>query len=213
MCFGGYPSTLNRIWRQGQGEGAQTQTMHRHCATNVYLVLVSSPLLYYSIIYMIRESEWNSTRYPPAMTAERDPITCHVLNTLTGRPASGIRCVLIHTRGEGLGTDLQPNRVFEATTDGDGRVNSWTPRHMGDGQSVLQRLEQHESMLYYEGASRWQLRFYGVGEWYKDQGVDSFWTDVTVEFLVQGKPGKEGWRHYHVPVLLGPWSYTTYRGS
>jgi 5-hydroxyisourate hydrolase len=59
----------------------------------------------------------------------------------------------------------------------------------------------------------WRLYFKDVGEWYRQQGVDSFWSDVTVDFVVQGQPGDPGWRHYHVPVLLGPWSYSTYRGS
>lgn len=44
--------------------------------------------------------------------------------------------------------------------------------------------------------------------------MESFWPEVEVKFVVQGRgEGEEGWRHYHVPVLLGPWSYTTYRGS
>jgi 5-hydroxyisourate hydrolase len=38
---------------------------------------------------------------------------------------------------------------------------------------------------------------------------------VEVKFTVRGRgvEGEEDWRHYHVPVLLGPWNYSTYRGS
>jgi 5-hydroxyisourate hydrolase len=50
----------------------------------------------------------------------------------------------------------------------------------------------------------WSLRFQ-TGEYYGEG--KTFWPEVELKFWV-----KEG-EHYHVPLLLGPWSYTTYRGS
>ncbi len=40
------------------------------------------------------------------------------------------------------------------------------------------------------------------------QGVETFYSQVSVTFEVRN-PGE----HYHVPLLLSPWGYTTYRGS
>jgi 5-hydroxyisourate hydrolase len=60
--------------------------------------------------------------------------------------------------------------------------------------------------------SMWAVRF-DVGAWYAERGVESFWPSVEVQFVVRGREGEDEWRHYHVPVLLGPWSYSTYRGS
>jgi HIUase/Transthyretin family len=53
----------------------------------------------------------------------------------------------------------------------------------------------------------WSIKF-EVGPWYEQRNVESFWPEVEVKFYV-----KKGERHYHVPVLVGPWTYTTYRGS
>lgn len=55
-----------------------------------------------------------------------------------------------------------------------------------------------------KGSSTWKLKF-DTGAYY---GVDrTFFPTVELTFLV-----KEG-EHFHVPLLLGPYSFTTYRGS
>lgn len=48
---------------------------------------------------------------------------------------------------------------------------------------------------------------FGTGRYYAGQDVDSFYPEVTVSFRVTD----DG--HYHVPLLLSPFGYTTYRGS
>ncbi|GAA4770397.1 hydroxyisourate hydrolase [Microbacterium gilvum] len=50
------------------------------------------------------------------------------------------------------------------------------------------------------------LRF-ETGGYFAAQGVDAFYPFVTVTFRVTGD------RHYHVPILLSPFAYSTYRGS
>lgn len=52
-----------------------------------------------------------------------------------------------------------------------------------------------------------QLTF-DTGTWFAEQGRDSFYPAVTLRFTVA-----EGEPHYHVALLLSPYSYTTYRGS
>ena len=48
---------------------------------------------------------------------------------------------------------------------------------------------------------------FATGAYFADQGVESFYPLVTVTFTVVDD------RHYHVPLLLSPFSYSTYRGS
>ena len=54
----------------------------------------------------------------------------------------------------------------------------------------------------------WSLKF-ETGAYYGED--NTFFPEVEVKFRVEAKEGK--YSHYHVPLLLGPWSYTTYRGS
>lgn len=48
---------------------------------------------------------------------------------------------------------------------------------------------------------------FGTGQYYARQDVDCFFPEVTVLFLTVDD------RHYHVPLLLSPFGYSTYRGS
>lgn len=56
-------------------------------------------------------------------------------------------------------------------------------------------------------AGTWRIRF-DVGAWYATQGVESFYPSVEITFLVRDPA-----QHHHVPLLLAPWAYSTYRGS
>jgi 5-hydroxyisourate hydrolase len=47
---------------------------------------------------------------------------------------------------------------------------------------------------------------FGTGEYFASRGVATFYPEVTVTFSVSGG-------HYHVPLLLSPFAYSTYRGS
>ncbi|KAJ5135184.1 uncharacterized protein N7515_004462 [Penicillium bovifimosum] len=142
---------------------------------------------------------------PPTM-ATRDPITCHCLNTLSGTPAANlpVTLTLLSTGSASSGA------TFRATTNADGRVANWSPVGTASESvpAILAALPAADSK------TNWSVRF-EVGPWYEAQGIESFWPEVEVKFTVKGRgrEGEEGWRHYHVPVLLGPWNYSTYRGS
>lgn len=102
-------------------------------------------------------------------------VTTHVLDTVTGRPASGIA-----VRFEsGAGDELARGR-----TDDDGR---WTAL---DGPAPA--------------IGVYRLVF-ATGDYF-DGG--SFHPQVAVDFLV-----RDAATHHHVPLLLSPYGYTTYRGS
>ncbi|KKA29945.1 hypothetical protein TD95_005164 [Thielaviopsis punctulata] len=122
--------------------------------------------------------------------AEKAPITCHVLDTTAGRPAANIAVTL-----EATSSPLATKPVFRATTDSDGRIKLWDMAV----ESTLAAVSADG-----QKASRWTLRFdtgayFGAGK--------TFFPEVVVVFEVQ--PGQ----HYHVPLLLSPYSYSTYRGS
>jgi len=146
-------------------------------------------------------------------TPARDPITCHVLDTTTGRPAPEISVNLICT--------TVPDIVFNCTTNADGRILLWNNTQGPNGAEgsfvkthsgvtatlhwlIGQYAQQTATSACPAGSSVWKLQFdtgsyYGAG--------NTFFPTVELTFLV-----KEG-EHFHVPLLLGPYSFTTYRGS
>lgn len=110
-------------------------------------------------------------------------ITTHVLDTSRGRPASGVPVILE------MRSDDRWREIARAETDADGRVRQLLPP---------------ESPL---TAGTWRLTF-GVGKYFEAQGVESFYPEASVVFVIRD-PGQ----HHHVPFLLSPYGYSTYRGS
>ena len=110
-------------------------------------------------------------------------ISSHVLDTSAGRPAAGLAARLERS-GPGAGG---PAPLASATTDADGRVRDWLP----DGVP----------------AGRYRLVF-ETGPWFRAAGRDTLYAEVVIDFEVQ-----VGASHYHLPLLLSPFGYSTYRGS
>ena len=131
------------------------------------------------------------------------PITCHVLNTLTGKPAANLAAVLTMCPSLMNPEEDHPNvrNTWQATTNADGRITSWTTGTAGEG--VLEQLKEKELLE----RIPFSIRF-SIGPWYEKQGVECFWPEIEVKFYML--PGSA---HLHVPVLVGPWTYTSYRGS
>jgi 5-hydroxyisourate hydrolase len=110
-------------------------------------------------------------------------ITTHILDTSRGRPAAGVLVVLDHRTLEGY------REVGNGVTDGDGRIRGLTPSDKPIDTGV------------------YRLTFH-VGAYFHELGVEAFYPEVVVLFHV-----KDGAQHYHVPLLLNPFGYSTYRGS
>ena len=89
----------------------------------------------------------------------------------------------VSVRLEADGGDL----LGTAVTDADGRVTDLGPDRLDPG---IYRVT------------------FATGEYFSGRDQETFYPSVTVGFTVVA-----GERHYHVPLLLSPYSYTTYRGS
>ena len=110
-------------------------------------------------------------------------ITTHVLDTARGRPAAGLPVTLEAKSEDGWRV------VGRGATDADGRLRDLAP----------------PGFVLDEGAYR--LTF-DAGAYFAAAGAEGFYTEVVVSFVV-----RDAAAHYHVPLLLSPYGYTTYRGS
>ena len=112
------------------------------------------------------------------------PITTHVLDLTSGQPAQGVT-VRLSTQGEqGRWRDLA---LGETTADG--RVSDL----------IL------DATLFKAGTYRME---FATSDYFEAQGCPTFYPSVIVTFVVDDLA-----RHYHVPLLLSPYGYSTYRGS
>lgn len=110
-------------------------------------------------------------------------ITTHVLDTARGRPAQGVP-VILEIQTEGTWRELG-----RAATDADGRARQLLPA----GQAL--------------SAGTYRLTF--LTQVYFDAlGIEGFYPEAAIVFTV-----REPDQHYHVPLLLSPYGYSTYRGS
>jgi len=110
-------------------------------------------------------------------------ITTHVLDLSQGRPAAGIAVRLERGGPGGAWT-----AAAERRTDADGRVRDFLePGTLATGH--------------------WRLTF-ATGAYFGARGVATFLPEVTITFEVL-----DAAQHHHVPLLLSPFGYSTYRGS
>jgi 5-hydroxyisourate hydrolase len=111
------------------------------------------------------------------------PITTHILDTSLGRPASGVTVELARLEGDG---DFR--LLATRTTNQDGRS-----------------LDLLDATTLQAGIYR--LRFF-TRAYFAARAETTFYPYVDVVFEISA-----GEAHYHVPLLLNPFGYSTYRGS
>jgi 5-hydroxyisourate hydrolase len=110
-------------------------------------------------------------------------ITTHVLDTTRGKPAAGVKVTLYAAANR----NEEWRELGRGTTDDDGRLATFTDGSHPRG---------------------WYRLSFEIGEWFNARGIACFHPVIDITFDVQdaGEP-------VHVPVLLSPFGYTTYRGS
>lgn len=110
-------------------------------------------------------------------------VSTHVLDTARGIPATGIQ-VWIEREGD---AEVW-NEIASGVTDNDGRIRDLVLP--GTGEPGNYRI------------------VFDTGSYFAAMGTRTFYPSIRVVFTVS--PGDE---HYHIPLLLSPHGYTTYRGS
>lgn len=117
--------------------------------------------------------------------AAQGRLTTHVLDTTHGRPASGMRLDLLMVHGD------HSHHILSAHTNAEGRVD----------RPLLEGDQFHMGSF--------ELIFH-VGQYFERVGLDlahQFLDIVPVRFVMSEEA------HYHVPLLVSPYGYSTYRGS
>ena len=123
---------------------------------------------------------------PRGELVEMGRLTTHVLDTMAGTPAAGL-AIELWTVGE------DARRLRTATTNADGRVDA----PLLEGDALL--------------AGRYELRFRAGAYLRARHGVGAdplFLDEIPVRFGIADPD-----QHYHVPLLLSAYGYSTYRGS
>jgi 5-hydroxyisourate hydrolase len=110
-------------------------------------------------------------------------ITTHILDLSSGKPAPGVRVTLSRV------DDASRSAIGSGVTDGDGRLR--------DFGAAAGKVDSGVFELTFE-----------TGAYFRSRGIEPFHPRVTVIVEIS-----DGAQHYHVPLLLSPFGYTTYRGS
>lgn len=110
-------------------------------------------------------------------------ITTHILDTSKGKPAAGVP-VFLDFQDQG-----EWQRLGSGQTDADGRCKTLLP----DGHTLARGLYRLE---------------FRVSDYFDSSGTKAFYPYVKIVFSLE-----EPESHYHVPLLLNPFGYSTYRGS
>ncbi|MCZ6828310.1 MAG: hydroxyisourate hydrolase [Gammaproteobacteria bacterium] len=110
-------------------------------------------------------------------------ITTHILDTARGCPAAGVAITLDRQSGEGW------DRIGAGLTDADGRIADLCPP-----DAALE-------------AGTYRIHF-ATGDYFSALNAPVFYPWAEVVFCIEG----DG-QHYHIPLLLAAYAYSTYRGS
>ncbi|KAH6916988.1 transthyretin [Coprinopsis sp. MPI-PUGE-AT-0042] len=122
----------------------------------------------------------------------KSPITCHVLDSSIGKPAEGVEVILFRLDGSDF---TASTKLGSGVTNSDGRCSTLLPaKTEGDVSTYAQK-----------GSYKIIFR---SNEYFANSGRASFYPWVEIPFTIQNPE-----EHYHIPLLISPYSYTTYRGS
>ncbi|EDO7648628.1 hydroxyisourate hydrolase [Campylobacter coli] len=123
---------------------------------------------------------------PIFLNATEYQLSTHILDINSGQPASNVKVELYN-----LDQNRQWVKISEKFTKKNGRIADFLPYEKTENRSF----------------GVYKLKFY-TKDYYISHKVDSFYpfVEVSFEFLKDQK-------HYHIPITLSPFGYSTYRGS
>lgn len=113
----------------------------------------------------------------------QNPLSVHVLNLENGLPSSNVSVTLEEQKNG------QWVKISEAKTNEQGRITELFPENKAF-QSTIYKVT------------------FKTGDWFKANNQKTFFPEVPVIFQVDGSV-----KHYHIPLLLSPYGYSTYRGN
>ena len=112
-----------------------------------------------------------------------NPLSVHVLNTQDGLPSPDIQVTLEQMKDGGW------IKLNSALTNKQGRVTALYP----EGK----KLDPGTYRVTFE-----------TGQWFKKRKIETFFPEIPIIFSIDGTLD-----HYHIPLLLSPYGYSTYRGN
>jgi 2-oxo-4-hydroxy-4-carboxy-5-ureidoimidazoline decarboxylase len=136
---------------------------------------------------IFEHAPWVAEVDGPGKPKTEGRLSTHVLDTLSGQPAAGVRIALYEVGASARGL------LVETTTNTDGRTDAPLMAH------APLRIGTYE--LQFHAADYFKARDTALAE-------PPFLDVVPLRFCIADAEG-----HYHVPLLMTPWSYSTYRGS
>lgn len=113
----------------------------------------------------------------------QNPLSVHVLNQETGLPSANVAVILEAQQGD------KWIKLNELKTDANGRIKELYPK-----DTALQK-------------GIYKVTF-KTGDWFKTNNQRTFFPEVPVVFKIDGTL-----EHYHIPLLLSSYGYSTYRGN
>ena len=113
----------------------------------------------------------------------QNPLSVHVLNLENGLPSAEVK-VTLEEQNNGKWT-----QIAEAKTNEQGRVTALFPENRSFNNKI------------------YKVTF-KTGDWFKQNKQTSFFPEVPVIFQTDGSV-----KHYHIPLLISPYGYSTYRGN
>jgi 5-hydroxyisourate hydrolase len=139
------------------------------------------------------------------MSTARSPITTHVLDLGKGRPRPGIRILLRVKESDGkggtkngaggaAGVGATWREIGRGVTDADGRLENLLP-------AAAQIKPGTYSLTFSASLS-------SLSKKSPSSSLSPFFPEITITFVVTDPSA-----HYHIPLLLSPFGYSTYRGS
>ncbi|KAF5352371.1 hypothetical protein D9756_005966 [Leucocoprinus leucothites] len=130
----------------------------------------------------------------------RSPITCHVLDSSIGKPAEGIEIALQVLDASTSGNTVEVfQSIAKGVTNSDGRCIDLLPPR-GSDEAVKAKTDLEAGQTY--------KIIFKTKPYFEKTNRKSFYPWVEIFFNIENPA-----EHYHIPLLISPYSFTTYRGS